>query len=64
MTGFVLRRIPDGAYVSRPDRNPTGGSYTSRPEYARVFPTREAAEAERCVENERIVSVDEVVGRG
>lgn len=38
-------------------------SYTARLEDARVFSTREAAEAE-CCENERVIDVDDLVGTG
>jgi hypothetical protein len=57
MVGYVLQRMRDGAYVARPG---SASSYTSWVERARIFPTREAAEREACVENERVVSVDEI----
>lgn len=51
MSGFVLRRTDQGGgYVA-----PAGSakSYTHNKQRARVYPTREAAEADRC-ENETI----------
>lgn len=54
---YVLQRIPDGAYVSRAHLNPYGASYTRKLEYAEVYPTRGAAEADRCPENEQVRAV-------
>jgi hypothetical protein len=63
MTGFLLQRVEDGKYVL-----PTGqghkDSYTRDVTKAAIFPTREAAERERCVENERIVDFDSLFQRG
>lgn len=53
---FVIRRT-DGAYVSDPNRNRTGKSYTTRLQDAKVFRTREAAEADRCPGNEYVESL-------
>ena len=50
---YVLVR-DDGAYVARPGSR---SSYTLSLQAARVFATREAAEADRCPENELIVAV-------
>ncbi len=52
---WVLRRT-DGAYVS-----PSGSasSYTRMLDRARIFLTREQADRERCVKNERAVHVEE-----
>lgn len=58
---YVLKRTPDGAYVADPRKNPTGRSYTRKLEHATVFPTREAADRDRCPGNEVIVSLDEVL---
>lgn len=44
----------DGKFVSLPG---AARSYTSDMQKARTFLTREAAERERCPENERVVSV-------
>lgn len=57
MSGYVLRRHGDGAYV-RPPGSP--GSYTNRIEFARIFPSREAAAKDACG-NESAVAVDEVL---
>ena len=53
-TMFVLRRTEDGKFVA-----PSGSksSYVRSLQAARVFQTREAAETERCIENETIVSI-------
>lgn len=56
MSGFVIRRNEDGRYV-RPAGRET--SYTTDVAKARVFPTRESAEKEKCG-NERIVPLSEV----
>lgn len=55
---YLLQRI-DGAYVARPG---LAGSYTRRLELAWRFTTRELADKHRCPENERITTVDEVLG--
>ena len=60
---YVLRRIPDGAYVADMRKSTTGGSYTKSLEVAETFPTREAAVLASCG-NERAVSVDEIMGAG
>lgn len=44
-TIYVLRRRPDGAYVARFGEQ---HSYTKTLDRARIYPNREAAEAERC----------------
>lgn len=54
---YALIRIPDGSYVADVARNPTGSSYTRKLEHARIYPTREAADSDRCPENERIVDI-------
>ena len=57
---FVIKRTDQGGgYVARPgSRN----SYTTRIERARVFDTKEDAERDRCVENEIVLPVREVMG--
>lgn len=57
MNGYVIKK--GARYVA-----PAGSarSYTTRLERARIFATREAAEAERCPENERIETVAEQFG--
>ena len=59
MTGYVIVRV-DGQYVTPPGEEK---SYTTRLEDARVFATREAAERERCVENESVVPLAAVLRR-
>ena len=56
---FVLRRT-DGAYAA-----PHGSvaSYTRSLQFARIFNTREAAEQDRCPDNERVVSVADCLHR-
>jgi len=49
-----------GAMVAR-QAGITGQSYTYQLQSARVFPTREAAERERCEGNETIVDVDQIL---
>lgn len=55
---YVIRRIPDGAYVAREF---LPGSYTRKLERARLFPTRAAAEHDRCPDNEEIVHINELL---
>lgn len=51
---YVLQRVEDGKYVTPPG---TGSeSYTDKLQNARFFPSREAAEKDRCG-NEVIVEV-------
>jgi hypothetical protein len=59
---YLLQRA-DGAYVSDPHRNGTGRSYTRDLMRAKVYPTREAAERDRCPGNETLVSTDDVFRR-
>lgn len=58
---YVLQRTDDGAYVA-----PSGGAaaYTRLLQNARTFATREAAERDRCVENERVLSLEEAMRHG
>lgn len=60
MNGYVLRRT-DGAYVADMSKNPTGSSYTNKLQHAQVFHTREAAERNRCIENETVVALEEIL---
>lgn len=51
---YVIRRIDQGGgYVARSSEH----SYTPKLQDARVWSTREAAELERCPDNEIIVTV-------
>lgn len=56
---FVLQRT-DGKFVTPPGSE---HSYTFDLMKARTFPTREAADADRCVENERVVAVADLLQR-
>ncbi len=60
MSGYVLKRTSDGMFVT-----PRGSehSYCKGLQNARVFPTHGAADAERCVENETVVPVEELLQR-
>lgn len=54
---YVLIRNEDGKYVAPPGRE---HSYTSKLEKARIFPTKDAAEADKCG-NERAVPVSSLL---
>lgn len=54
---YVIVRT-DGKFVTRPGSEQ---SYSDKLQHARPFETREAAERERCVENERVVSVRDLI---
>ena len=56
---YVIQRLDGwGGFVTKPG---SASSYTKRLQEARVFVTRESAECERCVENEIVRSVEEVM---
>jgi hypothetical protein len=59
MPGFVIQR-DDGKFVTPPGQHK---SYTTDLTKARVFPSREAAEADRCPENEQVVAIDNLFRR-
>jgi hypothetical protein len=52
---YIIKRMPDGAYVARPG---SPSSYTKQLQTARTFPTREAAERDRCPGNEIVTTPD------
>jgi len=52
---YLLKRVEDGRFVAKSGRE---ASYTRDIEHVRIYPTREAAEADRCVENEIIVPME------
>jgi hypothetical protein len=54
---YILIRT-DGAYVSR---HGSEHSYTRRLEHARTYTTREAAQRDACVENERVEELTELM---
>lgn len=51
---FVIRRSNDSKYVTNPGSQ---SSYTAFLQYARIFPSQEEAERNRCVENEYVEEV-------
>lgn len=55
--GWLVERRP-GEYLSNPNTNGTGSSYTRILQRARVFPSYEAAKAE-CCENEHPKALSE-----
>ena len=58
MGGYVLKRTSDRKYVAGPG---SAKSYTSNALKARVFHDQDAAENDRCVENEFIVPLRDCV---
>jgi len=55
---FVLKRkTRGGEYVAKPGHR---SSYAKNIKYAQRFSTREAAEANRCIESEVIVSLEPI----
>lgn len=54
---FVIQRT-DKKFVSKPGSK---SSYATRLQNARVFTDRGSAEADRCPDNERVVSVEELL---
>lgn len=66
MTGYVIVRVNpgDGPVRRGPFVTPAGSkkSYTRDLTGARIFDSREAAEGHRCVDNERIVAVADLLG--
>jgi len=58
---FLLMRIKDGRFVAKIGNI---SSYTTDIWKVRIFSTREAAERNRCVENEIIVPLEELMKGG
>lgn len=60
--GYVIVR-DDGLYVVDMKKCSivSGSSFTRYLQYARVFPTREAAERDLCPGNERVVPTDSIL---
>ncbi len=50
--------MTDGMFVAPPGQEK---SYVRELQFARTFATKEDAERERCVENERVRAIDEVI---
>lgn len=57
MSKFVIVRT-DGKYVAPPGLE---SSYTPRLEEAWIFSDRQTAEAQRCVENETVRAIDDIL---
>ena len=56
---WVLKRIEDGKFVSKPEITVmTGKSYTPSLRNAKKFKSKEEAVADSCVENEVPVQID------
>lgn len=51
MSEYVLKR-DDGYWVADVQRNPSGGSYTRALQFAKRYPSKEAAEQDKCPGNE------------
>ena len=51
---YYLKLIGSKLFVADSNRNPTGGSYTQKIDYAKRYKTKEEAERDRCG-NETIV---------
>jgi len=58
---YVIKRITDGAFVTSSRKSPDGGSYCRSLQHAVAWPTREAADANRCPENEVVVDVEDLL---
>lgn len=58
-SGYVIERVDQGGgYVSKPG---SASTWTKKLQDARIWPTREAAQRELCVENERIVPLSSLL---
>jgi hypothetical protein len=55
---YLIRRVTDGALVADQHKR-AGASYTRDVRIARVFRTRDAAERERCPENESVIALED-----
>jgi len=55
---YLLKRVEDGRFVAK---SGTKSSYTMEINNVKIFPTREAAEYERCGENEIIVPLEDLM---
>lgn len=54
---FIVKKV-NGQYVSNPNTNGTGSSYTLKLKLARIYPTQEEATAD-CCGNERVERVED-----
>ena len=57
---YVLKDTRHGNYVARPGSR---SSFTPKLQDARVYPTKESAERDRCPESEVAVCVEDEMGR-
>jgi hypothetical protein len=56
---WVIQRINDGKFVSKPEITAiTGSSYTRGLKNAMKFKSKEDAVANSCVENEKVIKID------
>lgn len=55
---YVLVRT-DGAFVSDPQTNGTGSSYTGLLQKAKIFSSKETAERDRCPGSETVMRVED-----
>jgi hypothetical protein len=62
MERYVLKNSETGRYVADMSKSTTGSSYTPDIRKAKLYPTREAANGDRCPGNEYAVSVREEMG--
>lgn len=58
MGWLIMRTEQGGGYLAVPSIEPGGHSWTKNPKYMRVFPSKESAESDLCVENEVVVPVE------
>ena len=57
---YALKRVNDGKYVAK---SGNAQSYTNRIDRIQAFVRKEDAEVIRCVENEYIVDIDDILKR-
>lgn len=55
---YLLKRVSDGRFVAKSGME---SSYTIAINNVKIFPTREAAERNRCGENEIIVPLEDLM---
>lgn len=60
MNGWVLVRSDDGAFVADMRKSTSGSSYTRNILKAKVYPSWEAADRDRCPGNETPVNIEEI----
>ena len=60
---YVLQDTRTGKYVAYPHSN-GGASFTNKLQNARVYPTKEVAERDRCPQSERVVRLEDAMQGG